>query len=71
MREKEGGRTGGRTQSLTVLSMPQVARRPGARGEKAKEEQVLAWALSFHRGVEGDLERRRRGWVGRCGVRVS
>jgi hypothetical protein len=37
--------------------MPQVAMRPGARGEKAKEEQVLAWAFSFHRGAEGELRR--------------
>jgi len=42
--------------------MPQVARRPEARGEKAKEEQVLAWALSFHRGADGDLEGRNGGW---------
>jgi len=57
----EGEREGRRTQSLTVLSMPQVAMRPGARGEKAKEEQVLAWAFSFQRGAAGDLKRREGG----------
>lgn len=43
------------TQSLTVLSMPHVAIRPGARAEKEKEEQVFVCTLAFHRGPEGAL----------------
>jgi hypothetical protein len=47
------------TQSLTVLSMPHVAIRPGARAEKEKEEQVFVCTLAFHRGAEGALREMR------------
>lgn len=47
------------TQSLTVLSMPHVAIRPGARAEKEKEEQVFVCILAFHRGAEGALREMR------------
>ena len=41
--------------SLTILSIPQVASRPGASGEKAKEEHVLLCARTDHSGALGEL----------------